>query len=855
MISSTNITVVTTDVEKQFKCSSLPPGLVGPGADSVKLSRSQSNAGSQLQNLITALEDEDVKEERKSESSFFGRFFPRKSGKKKKKDEKETICNKNEDHFTTNSEIYSQKTIQTRDAEICYKSINYEQNSFYTKLSETQTIGIDSNLSIRPNALIRSGPSARQRIQPIDIPSSPELIRQEFNTHKLHSPGTSPLQVELESHFKQKISSINTPAKFSEIEQIKTPPTSPKFTNEKYNSNNKITASKFIERSLETKTDESKSKVRIAGLSSLQQRVLSLNDDIDNGNFKSLTAIPFDETQIQKPVVKSQSFKIVKSSFDDTTIESNNLNPSEDKNNKLTISTHTQSPLSNKNMQKAASLDSIKNVDVKDKEINYNSKLEIGTKEQMKLSLKETATDYSENTVTISGPSHTAIINIANPTNILENTNNISNQEKIDNEKEIKVVENHVKEHVSVTKIQVKRESIQSIKSDIPEFLNIQLNKVEVKPNSNVVLTTSTSPKIIEEQSKPKYTFNKTENLDIVSKIEGCETEHNNTEHTSLEQNEVININSLTENSSAKTESAKVITTAYITVVPTSLNSRIYRKHSESMSQNIQERKSSLCTENTNVPGKEFVASKSKSLDFDIDINKSSDNSEIYTETVKVEQSAIKQKVANENTVEVILRRKSLVKQKNEDEPELMKVFARRSLKLKDSESESLSQQVILMVDDNNSGKSRDSDKENQLDSPTKERKITYSKVKEPLSETKHTEKPEVVLRQPVNNKTYNFQRAVSLNTSKNNENPLEKLPKQNSLFDRPKTENWISPVNSENCAKNEIKQKISQEEIITSISQKPDYIGDVFNKPKNFSQRKAEWEKRAQEALKKTLP
>lgn len=82
--SSSSSISKTTLTETQFKCSSLPPGLAGPGSDiSSKLSRSCSNAGSKSQDHFGTLEEEEDKEE-KSGSSFFERLFPRRSAKKKK---------------------------------------------------------------------------------------------------------------------------------------------------------------------------------------------------------------------------------------------------------------------------------------------------------------------------------------------------------------------------------------------------------------------------------------------------------------------------------------------------------------------------------------------------------------------------------------------------------------------------------------------------------------------------------------------------------------------------------------------------------------------------------------------------
>lgn len=65
----------------------MPPGLSAPGAESNRLNRSKSNAGSKSQDLFSKLpEDNDEKEEK---LSLLDRIFPRKSSRKKKKGDKE----------------------------------------------------------------------------------------------------------------------------------------------------------------------------------------------------------------------------------------------------------------------------------------------------------------------------------------------------------------------------------------------------------------------------------------------------------------------------------------------------------------------------------------------------------------------------------------------------------------------------------------------------------------------------------------------------------------------------------------------------------------------------------------------
>lgn len=526
--------------------------------------------------------------------------------------------------------------------------------------------------------------------------------------------------------------------------------------------------------------------MKIAGLSALQQRVLSHNDDdTDDGGsgFKSLTDLPTDVVRVNKPVAKSHSFKAVKPSG----------------NNRFTYTHHTKETSSEQTMTgeekrqsivKAASLDSVKNLEAIPVDIKRETMEQVFSK-----------TDD----VTISGPSHTAVVSVTT-----------SATEKAANEITIK------EQQVSVTKIHMKREkeSLQTTKTTtvVPEFLNRQLNKVENRPSSNVIFKTP-SPKIVDEQTKPKTTTVFTFEPEVPKR------------KFSKEDVEIID-------KEVNEEIVEVPKTPLVPITPmTPQSNRIYKKHSE--------RKSST--------------SKSESL-------KSADSSS------QDSLDKLDDEPPQTPTDGVILRKKSLVKQKAEEEPELMKVFARRSLKLKDSESEELSQQVKTMVEEDALHKSRDSDKENHTDSPPEERKksvITkeFPKIetrrksigKEPLAETKFVETTEVTLRKPVvaNNKFAAYQRTISLNTPKvvtEVVNTDLKVKKQSSFNERPKTENWFLNLKKQEEEKSE-DRKIVSDEIL--ISPKSDFINEeeFTIKPKNFNQRKAEWEKRAQEALKKNVP
>lgn len=1033
--------------EIQIKCSSLPPGLAGPGADGNKLSRSRSNAGSKSQDIFATLGEEEEDKKEKSDKSFFGRIFPRKSGRKKKnKEERPNIPLPN------------------------------NKSDVHTKIVGTRgTISIDSNLSIRPNALVRSGPAARQRVQPIDIPASPELSYRHDEYVLPNSPekeksyaGTSPLHAELESHFRNKLSSppntvITTPPTSPKLNKLlNTPPKSPVRTNRDH------------------KMDE-KTKIKLPPLSALQQRVLLLKDEPDS--HRSLNIKPDTPPRI----IKSHSFKSTK--YDEVVTSSKsskdeaNLNrlktitnqvrrTSSPNHSKINTSSHQVKVTSNqikvstekhfnedmnKSIMKSMSLDSITNPDTKfdtkeslsiekeseifekesksiekeakvvekvsksnmiqrivesKKETRHESrvypvvlntevaktypvvlkksemsemnhvnesqktedkvtsseehknetsikdcknemfttksqmsnykeqKFQINTDDQVfssssenqittkdhknevsitkidkfeenrinendKLqhefenfftSKKQTHEDVENktaNSVTISGPSHTAIVSIGNVSSDLNRIQCTENLQKEvvrdDNHKEIKIKE----QQISVTKIQLKRETIQnSTKKSNADFLNVHLNKVENKRSSNVIL--STTPKIIDEQKKSKE-INEQKHLREAQKLIEDQNNLNEIEQKSTKENGQIiaveekkileeNVNERNkpkeidrpknlQEQSPKLENKRKfssddieiiensennVSTAFITIssspqynTPTTQSARIFKKHSESQSC-PQQRKSSLVCESNNKDEKPILRAKSCSLEIPTDATTKKANDSLQTQKSLDDLDNNNKKKKIDKMDNVILRRK-MINSKKEEEPELMKVFARLSLKLKDSECDEINQQLIMNVEES-SNKSRDSDKENQSDSPAEERKKINSNIKE-IGKNRDTtiENNDVQLRKPINNKINAFQRAVSLNMIKNNEIiNNDKIQKQSSIIERPKTDGWTLKNNDTISSD----RKTTAEDIMkNSTIVDNDYINEVAVKPKNVNQRKAEWEKRAQEAKMKTMP
>lgn len=163
-------------------------------------------------------------------------------------------------------------------------------------------------------------------------------------------------------------------------------------------------------------------------------------------------------------------------------------------------------------------------------------------------------------------------------------------------------------------------------------------------------------------------------------------------------------------------------------------------------------------------------------------------------------------------TCEVVLRKKPVVSQK-EDQPELMKVFARRSLKIKEDDPS---------TDDLR--KSRDSDKENEIsESPKEERKRSMKGESE--------QKP----------------------AQKRDPSPV-KPPEKPKGMERPAVDvapltparTWVFPKYGRACSETAI-GNFSGDEI--SETTKTDSLEESGFK--RIQQRKAEWEKRMQQAAK----
>lgn len=829
LIELYSVSSTKTLTETQLKCSSLPPGLSAPGAESNRLNRSKSNAGSKSQDLFSKLpEDNDEKEEK---LSLLDRIFPRKSSRKKKKGDKEF---KNEgvvkESKEKESEITKHETISSK-----HETTETDWVRSYTEIT---TRKMETS---KPIPAPRSGPASRQRVLPMDIIETHEEVKKESIVLPKSSPeknsleSTSPLQVELENRFKQRQISLSTSPSSPTAKTLEnfTTPLSPRSPIALRNSKNPnlptVISSKYdysqVSRSstttkyteTKTKSEEFKHKLKMPGLSSLQQRVLSLNEDDSENSFRSLTELQCEHKPL-RPISKSHSFKTVKQTerkADNIKTETQDFLNKEKDISKITFT-------------KAASLDSVKNLD--DPMHLSEVKIELKKKPDIIIKTEQKVIESSEPTITISGPSHTAVVNVTSNVDDFSSLSKKQTSEHVDGSTTISIKE----QQVSVTKIQVKRESTQVTqstvsvpKASVPEFLNKQLNKVEIKP-SNIILSMK-SPKIIEDQNRPKTLFNFDIDSDVAAKPP-------TPKKFSRENIEIIE----KEDPTPSPKTPPIL----------SVSSPRFKK-----SEGSNSRKSSIVSITPESPVRErpSIRRKSSSLSSLNDSDKSSQDSlEKLDEKPKDKDSSVGESV--------ILRRKSVASRKKDDEPELMKVFARRSLKLKDSDIDALQESI-------KDTKTRDSDKENQGDSPLDERKKIFSKleaeterpktdklktevkpeesVKEPLAETKEADKGQnsspVVLRRTQNNNLFAGQRAVTINPSKTSDFIIKK---QTNFSEHRKTDQWISNMKNEEV---ELKEKIVQEDILNNISPS----GDFIMESKNFSQRKAEWEKRAQQAKK----
>ncbi|XP_019868473.2 calponin homology domain-containing protein DDB_G0272472 isoform X3 [Aethina tumida] len=875
----------TVLTENQLKCSSLPPGLVGPGSDP-KLNRSKSNAGSKSQDHFSVLSEH---KEEKSEKSLFQKLI-RSSGKKKRSKEK------HQEHLQ-----YTSTSISN-----AFSSIS------------TASTTITSRVESKPIVAPRSSASTRQRVHPKNIPVTPEEERKDPVLPK-PSPekSLSPIQFELETRIKQRQSVLST--------SPKSPPQSPKVPRSPVIIKTDITK-RISSRHEEFMSEEISPKI-----------VLRKSIDDETDFCKSLTNFTANDNQKPpKPIIKSHSFKMTK---EDDKSDNKIISKAASSDSIIVIepvvSLKSENPIKSKNTEQTESNYDSLGSDILNDVKEITNEIVSGIKENYSVAKSNSNEDLLSNTkvfkdktneiimldkqesnikrnnpplsdITISGPSHTAVVNISSSksSNVTESyTSKKIQHENIEKDftKTISVKESHV----SVTKIQQKHEST-TVKhetvntKDIPEFLNKQLNKVESKPTTNVIFSMKTS-RVTEDIEKPrslddistteknvsplKQNFIITENttnakqMMIDSDANSDSKEKNIAKCKKTESRvteEFENIKSVKESEiGVKEKNVSVSSLNPITTEKNEISTSVKPVIIDSdVDLDIIERNTSRYKKNDKTPKKAQTPetakrpySKSLSISLDSLKNDSNTNSDKSSS-----QDSLSEK--EKTTESVVLRRKSAIK-KNDDEPELMKVFARRSLKIRDSDSESLSQSIESSMKES---KIKDGDKENHNNSPNEEKKIIKGEVeperqdklnvsevqqknsvsvKEPLNECTASESidniphdtilestAEVTLRKSPQKNVLPYPRSVSM-TYKPQDVPFKKP----SFVERRTTTNfWQRNEDSE--------FKHKTEEIITSISPKEEIIAEELNTtPKNFNQRKAEWEKRAQLAKKNAVP
>lgn len=287
------------------------------------------------------------------------------------------------------------------------------------------------------------------------------------------------------------------------------------------------------------------------------------------------------------------------------------------------------------------------------------------------------------------------------------------------------------------TKINKSDEKIQKteVKPGVPEFLNLKLNRVDVKPTTNVVLTANVTPKKLDspqaekEQEVECFKVNETKplsappiNKEVVNKVV------DSVENTQVEEkSSPVNVRQSMQN--------------VLNVIPQSPSTPKAFFKRKATSVELQDRPEKQRTNSMSTDG-----STEKIFD-NISMDQKSHSSFGSKSSIQSTDS-IEPKTPDRHEEAVVYRKKPILAKelrsdKKDDEPELMKVFARRSLKIKDTEADNIAQEIaeankektevtdnvnatktkILKNEFNASIKSRDSDKENE-DTKDQEDKI-----------------------------------------------------------------------------------------------------------------------------------
>lgn len=928
--------------EQNLKSASLPPGLTLP-AETNKVSRSCSNASSkQGKHSQDEHKSKDKKEEKKKEESFFGRFLIRRSGKKlgkktktedsmlavyrqtnkdvtdcdkknlklspyeKRKDKKleylkrdeqvnsqasavkhnlkivvddcsEILGNKSEEYISvkdqgikvkqkvetlsesyqkhkkendkkqqSNTDVFSNTKIQetkysnesdikidnylsfteNKTQNIILKDDQLKYIKHTKKIKSDDYVFIKSNNNVIVNVntdearnsfdsgtkildIPRSGPAARQRVLPIDIPASPDFKnRKELTESSLNYTSThkSLPVLSLSDSYQNKTDSerildqTSTSAPSHQVFLISKIIESEE--KEKQNNDNDEIFDSPVKASHHWPIIFDKNET--SSLSTYQYRSKSFEDSNEN-NFKSLNII--EESGTKHFVPKSFSFR---SKIPLTKKDLNGAVSSADKQDKVESPT-SDVPLlfkSKGSMEKEIydALDKTETVEHTDED--------------------ELRKENNVSSTIISSPvSNQLTINL---NSVSETTNEMSQVSQ-----------------AGKAKSHLRKSSGNVEETIVPEFLKIQLNKVNVRPHTNIVL--STSNELAENKS--------TERNEVKSVVD-------------ISDSKVIHVNEEVKN--MDNDTTKETPTAKDTTNKSDKNSS---------SNNDQFRSSEYIT---------LINSSVKHVN-NISVNENNEtvkvkDSMVTEQKIEKEKRLSKEEVDDLQQESVVLRRKSASfpkkeKGKDSDEPELLKVFARRSLKLKDSDAETLSQHVIVLVENSQTDNTDNMNRVNLLKNNDKENEITESetmiiknntspnerlKKSISLNEAKLTSKVELINQNLVSRKTLDI--IEKLNAFENNQNNIQSKQEISDDINKPvlhKDKNFHSKnttnkdIDNKNCdTLINIVHKSSNDEVITPPLENKESEGDTYSPMfKRISQRKEEWEQRAQQALNKKTP
>ncbi|XP_044737501.1 uncharacterized protein LOC123299242 isoform X2 [Chrysoperla carnea] len=858
---------------------------------------------------LERFEDDDqktIEKKQREESSFFGRLLSRRSGKKKK-EKIEEISTKQ----TTSTTIFNVSNVKKRMDE----KGRYVENNYVS------------------HKLHKSGPSARQRIEPIDIPPSPEF---HHKTPKL--PPSSPSARLVHCDIVDATTKIST-----------SPP--------------KITPKPFITATTLAKMDETPRSNPFENVQFRQKRMdayimegppenitkIDLTENFliektDHG-FASLNLLQQDDPGLSRPILKSHSFKHHTSKHrhsKEFLIQTTNNKFLIDQTQKFIESEKDYNQLRKFEIKKSSSLDSIKSVspiesrpmtigcikDAVSASINDNASVKTSslsvttvscnnndksiTNEERafeKTNMKSVTTLSSNSDKRNVKTSSLSVTTVTLNESSNKSASNIENHNFKTSITTVSCNDNEMNDN-NTAKIQIKRSSNE--KTNVPEFLKIQLNKVDTKPTTNVVLTANLSSKKdeinknltdVNKKDERITDVNKTVDVNKMSETNKMVDTNKMTDINKMDLNRKEVRQKLTDKLTDKTpDTNKMVENKKVTDVSkmveinkmtdvnkmveinkmtdvkqmmeinkmtdvnkmVDLNRKEVRRNStmneinneinsetnlkklrrnimNDMEDELYKSEPTTPTETTHHTSTNLYKRQSTTA-----VSTTTPSSPIITKPIIVKKSSSleliettkREQVPKKNhsdtlerknsETQVILRKKpTLPTKKQNEEPELMKVFARRSLKLNgDGDNSALGQQVLVMLDNidksetNESIKSRDSDKENEEES-TVDMKKDLLIIDTNMASSCCT----------VNNMRLSFNNPSNrFITKKTNNNDCNE---HNNKIENNKMASW------------------KKENIEIELKPQEDFI-PMF---KRIQQRKEEWEQRAQQAMKKTIP